>query len=110
MPAYFVAIRSAVKDPAELEIYQRKSPASAAGRHIKRLATSSNRLRSTAGAAPDGVSILEFRSFEEAEDWYDSPEYQEAVRHLFRGADYQTFIVEGGVEMFGEWLTSAPAR
>ena len=49
----------------------------------------------TAGAIPYGASILEFPSFEEAEAWYDSPEYQEAVQHLFKGADYQTFIIEG---------------
>lgn len=107
MPAYFVAIRSATRDPSEVETYQRKSPASAAGRRIKRLATSSNRLRSTAGAVPEGASILEFPTFEEAEAWYDSPEYQDAVQHLLKGADYQTFIVEGDVELFGQWLDPA---
>ena len=102
MPAYFIAIRSRIKDPAELKLYAEKSPASAAGRSIKRLATSTGRLRGTAGAIPDGASILEFPSFEEAEAWYDSPEYQEAVAHLFQGADYQTFIIEGDTEFFGE--------
>ncbi len=102
MPAYFVAIRSRIKDPAELKLYAEKSPASANGRNLKRLATATNRIRSTAGAIPDGASILEFPSFEEAQAWYDSPEYQEAVQHLFKGADYQTFIIEGDTEYFGE--------
>lgn len=101
MPAYFVAVRSRIKDPAELKLYAEKSPASAAGRNIRRLATSTGRLRGTAGAIPDGASILEFPTFEDAEAWYDSPEYQEAVRHLFKGADYQTFIIEGDTELFG---------
>ena len=43
MPAYFVAIRSRIKDPAELRLYAEKSPASAAGRNIKRLATATGR-------------------------------------------------------------------
>ena len=102
MPAYFIAVRSRINNPAELKLYAEKSPASAAGRSIKRLATATNRIRSTAGAVPDGASILEFPTFAEAEAWYDSPEYQEAVRHLFKGADYQTFIIEGDVEYFGE--------
>jgi uncharacterized protein (DUF1330 family) len=101
LPAYFVAVRSRIKDPAELKLYAEKSPSSAAGRSIKRLATATGRLRGTAGAIPDGASILEFPTFEEAEAWYDSPEYQEAVQHLFKGADYQTFIIEGDTELFG---------
>ena len=95
MPAYFVAVRSRIKDPAELKIYAEKSPASAAGRSIKRLATSTNRIRSTAGAIPDGASILEFPTFEEAEAWYDSPAYRKVREHRYKGADYRAIIVEG---------------
>src|SRR4051794_1355937 len=101
MPAYFVAVRGRIKDPAELKLYAEKSPVSAADREIRRLATATNRIRPTAGPIPDGASILEFPTFEDAEAWYDSPEYQEAVQHLFRGADYQTFIIEGDTEYFG---------
>ena len=43
MPAYFVAVRSRIKDPAELKLYAEKSPASAAGRSIKRLATATGK-------------------------------------------------------------------
>jgi len=46
-------------------------------------------------AAAAGVVILEFPTFEEAEAWYDSPAYQSAVVHRFRGAKYRTFIVQG---------------
>jgi uncharacterized protein (DUF1330 family) len=103
--AYVVSIRLATKNLDELARYAQKAPASgaAAGRTMKRLATSSGRIRSLIGGAPDGVSILEFATFEEAEAWFDSPEYQEAVRHLCQGADYQMFIVEGQTEIFGAW-------
>ena len=105
MSAYVVSIRLATKNPDELSVYAQKAPASgaAAGRAMRRLATSSGRIRALLGGVPEGVSILEFATFEEAEAWFESPEYQEAVLHLTRGADYQMFIVEGQTEVFGAW-------
>jgi uncharacterized protein (DUF1330 family) len=47
------------------------------------------------GSPIEGAVILAFPTFEEAEAWYDSPAYQDAVQHRFRGAKYQTFIVQG---------------
>ncbi|MGO4498231.1 DUF1330 domain-containing protein [Paenibacillus sp. 2RAB27] len=38
---------------------------------------------------------MEFPSFEEAETWYYSPAYQEAVKHRLKGAAYRGIIVEG---------------
>jgi uncharacterized protein (DUF1330 family) len=49
----------------------------------------------TEGEPIEGVVILEFATFEEAEAWYDSPAYQAAVVHRLRGAKYRTFIVQG---------------
>lgn len=102
MPAYVISVRRATSDPAAMARYAAEAPraGSAAGRTIKRLATSTGRLRVLAGGRVEGVSILEFPSFEEAEAWFDSDEYQDAVRHLFAGADYQMIIVEGQTEVF----------
>ena len=107
MSAYVVSIRLATKNPDELSVYAQKAPASgaAAGRTMR---ATGNLVRAGSasllgGMHPTGVSILEFATFEEAEAWFDSPEYQEAVRHLCQGADYQMFIVEGQTEVFGEW-------
>ena len=47
------------------------------------------------GPAIEGAVILEFPNFEAAKTYYESPAYQEAVRHRFLGADYRAFIVEG---------------
>jgi uncharacterized protein (DUF1330 family) len=47
------------------------------------------------GAAVEGVAIIQFPTFEEAKRWYESPTYQEASQHHFRGGDYNIVIVEG---------------
>jgi uncharacterized protein (DUF1330 family) len=47
------------------------------------------------GASVEGVAIIEFPTFEEARAWYESPAYQEASQHRFRGGDYNIVIVAG---------------
>ena len=47
------------------------------------------------GAAAEGAAIIEFPTFAEAKAWYESPAYQEASQHRFRGGDYNAVIVEG---------------
>jgi uncharacterized protein (DUF1330 family) len=92
--AFFVALRESVKDPMEMQVYAEKAGLSAKGHHlITRVAY--GRLRMTEGAPIEGAVVLEVPTFEEAEAWYDSAAYQEAVVHRFRGAKYRTFIVQG---------------
>jgi uncharacterized protein (DUF1330 family) len=94
MSAFFVALRESVRDPEEMKLYAEKAGASANGHHlIPRVAY--GRLQMTEGEPFEGAAILEFPTFEEAEAWYDSPAYQAAVVHRFRGAKYRTFIVQG---------------
>lgn len=101
MPAYIVSVRIQTKNPEALAEYAQLAPAagSAAGRRMKRLATSSGRFQTLVGAA-EGLSILEFETVQEAEDWFHSPEYQLALKQLLKGADYQMFLVEGTTETF----------
>ncbi|NRP90541.1 Uncharacterized conserved protein, DUF1330 family [Rhizobium mongolense subsp. loessense] len=47
------------------------------------------------GAAPEGVVMVSFPSMEAARAFYDSSEYQAAVKHRFLGADYRSFIIGG---------------
>jgi uncharacterized protein (DUF1330 family) len=94
MPAYFVAVRTALKNLGEMEVYGKKARASMAGHHVKALAAY-GKIRPTDGPHTEGAVILEFPTFEAAEAWYDSPAYQEAVVHRFAGADYRTFIIQG---------------
>lgn len=94
MPAYFVAVRNAVNDADQMKLYSQKVGASFEGRAMKPLVRY-GKIRSTDGRPAEGAVIIEFPTFEEAEAWFDSPAYQDAVQHRFAGADYQTFIVEG---------------
>lgn len=94
MAVYYIALRHGMKSEEEMELYRQKAPASLVNREFKVLAQY-GKTRTTAGADPGIVAIMEFPSFAEAEAWYDSPEYQVAVKHLYAAADMQCFMVEG---------------
>jgi len=94
MPAYIVFMREKTLDQSELETYWSKAPSTLEGRPIKVLAAY-GRHETLEGPDVEGVVVAEFPSLEEARAWYDSPAYQEAARHRFRGAVYHGFIVEG---------------
>jgi uncharacterized protein (DUF1330 family) len=94
MPAYIVAIREAVNDPAEMAIYGEKVGATLNNINVT-VRAANGKVRSLEGDALEAAVILEFPTFEEAEAWYDSPAYQEAAQHRFRGATFRTFITDG---------------
>jgi hypothetical protein len=78
MPAYVIFIRERTLDPSELAAY-----AKAAGPSLEGPPTA------------ESVAIAEFPSVEEARRWYESPAYQAAAQHRFKGAIYRGLIVEG---------------
>jgi uncharacterized protein (DUF1330 family) len=47
------------------------------------------------GQAPDGIVMLQFPSVVAARAWYQSPDYQAAIPHRQKAADYRAVIVEG---------------
>lgn len=94
MPAYIVFIREETIDESELEMYWQKAPASLERQPMKALAAYGRHV-TLEGPEVEGVVIAEFPTLEEARAWYDSPAYQEAAQHRFRGAVYRGLIVEG---------------
>ena len=94
MTAYFVAVRKEVTDPEAMARYRELTAAAREGHAMTPLAAYGT-VRSLEGAAVDGAVILAFPTFEEAENWYLSDAYQEALAHRLKGAQYQTFIVQG---------------
>ena len=94
MPAYIVFIREKTLDQSELEAYGAKAPATLDGHPIKVLAAYGRHM-TLEGPDVEGVVVAEFPTVEEARAWYDSPAYQEAAQHRFRGAVYRGLIVEG---------------
>ena len=48
------------------------------------------------GDPAEAVVMLRFSSMEAAREWYQSEEYQAALPHRLRAADYRTILVDGG--------------
>jgi len=94
MPVYVVFMREKTLDQSELEAYWEKVKGTMDGRPLKVLAAYGKH-RTLEGPDVEGVVIAEFPTLEEARDWYDSPAYQEAAQHRYRGAVYRGLIVEG---------------
>ncbi|MBV6821974.1 DUF1330 domain-containing protein [Pseudomonas sp. PD9R] len=94
MSAYVIFIRETTTDDAEMQQYAQKAPAARAGHDITRVAFYGE-LDVLEGPAAEGVAILRFPDMTAARAWYDSPAYQEARQHRFKGAQYRMLLVEG---------------
>jgi uncharacterized protein (DUF1330 family) len=94
MTAYVVFTREMMRNNEEYELYREKARPANAGHALKPLALYGKH-EMLEGPAIQGAVILEFPSTEAARTYYNSPAYQEAVKHRFLAADYRVFIVEG---------------
>ncbi len=94
MPANAVVIREKTRNPAKLDEYRKLAPASFQNHPAKFLAVH-GRSEVLEGPNSEEIIILEFPSYEAAEAWYHSPEYQAACQHRFQGGDYRCIITEG---------------
>ena len=91
---YWVTIYRKINDPAKLARYAEMAPKATAPFGCKYIA------RGAAGAAyeaglKDRIVISEFPSVEKANEAYNSPGYQEALRALGDGAERDLRIVAG---------------
>jgi uncharacterized protein (DUF1330 family) len=94
MAAYVVFTREKMRNPEEYERYREKARPAANGHPLKQLVLY-GKFEMLEGPAIEGVVILEFPTVEAAKAYYNSPAYQDSVKHRFLGADYRVFIVEG---------------
>src|ERR1700742_676766 len=94
MAAYIIFIKEKTLDQAELDTYSSLLPSAAEGFIFKAL-TAYGQKKVVEGPEVEGVVILEFPSFQEADAFYHSKRYQEVVQHRFKGAIYTAVIVEG---------------
>jgi uncharacterized protein (DUF1330 family) len=99
MPAYMIFTREGpIKDQAEMDVYSASNRGNA-GNFVQRFNMKPlvvyGKQECFEGKAPDGVVLLEFATAEEACGWYNSPEYQSAMAHRLKGADYRVMLVEG---------------
>lgn len=93
-PAYVILVRDRMIDPAEFTTYGAKAREARGGHAVTPLAFY-GRQEVLEGPEAEGVVILQFPSFAEAQAWYRSPAYQEALQHRLKGAEYRVLIVEG---------------
>ncbi len=94
MTAYAIFIRERSRNAAELQTYAELVTPLLGSRALPCLPPTAIWML-LRGAAPEGVVMASFPTMEAARAFYDSPEYQVAVKHRFLGADYRSFIIEG---------------
>lgn len=94
MSAFVVMLREKTTDPEEISIYSQQAPLAREGHKIKPIAKY-GALKVLEGPEFEGCLIYQFATMKDAENWYNSPKYQEAVKHRHNGAEYRVFIVEG---------------
>jgi uncharacterized protein (DUF1330 family) len=95
MAAYIVITRLRTRNREQLDLYAKQAPVFMAGHAATWLARFGGHCESLEGPQVEGGAILEFPTLAEAKAWYDSPAYQEACQHRFRGGDYSAVIFDG---------------
>jgi uncharacterized protein (DUF1330 family) len=96
MPAYWVA-RSKINDPVEYKKYTDRLPPLFARYGAKILARGGRYQRMEGPDKFHRFIVIEFPTFDQAVQCFNSPEYQEAAAFRRGGAgEVETIIVEGG--------------
>jgi uncharacterized protein (DUF1330 family) len=99
MTAYVVIIRNQTVDARHFEQYFALAPLAPA-QHASYVAKNSE-FEVLEGPPAETVVIVSFPSMREARAWYRSDEYQQAVQHRLKAADYRTLLVDGVVNLTG---------
>jgi uncharacterized protein (DUF1330 family) len=94
MSAYVIFVVNKVNDPAGLAEYRRLGVPSLAGTNAKFLVRPGP-MTTLEGPPAEAVVMLEFPTKAEAEEWYNSPLYQEAMKHRLAASECQAYLVEG---------------
>jgi uncharacterized protein (DUF1330 family) len=84
----------AIRDQSAMELYRQMNRAGRPDPNITPLVVY-GAIEAMEGEAPDGIVILQFPTVEAAKAWYTGPEYQAALPHRTRAADYRALIVQG---------------
>ena len=92
-PAYVIA-EVEVTDPAVFEEYVAKAVPTLAAYNARLIVRGKARAKEGTQAVGE-IVVLEFDSLEDAERWYATPPYSEAVPLRQRSANTRLFIVEG---------------
>ncbi len=97
MTAYVVIIRQQTTDPEAYEKYfDLAKLASADGAQF---VAKNSEFQILEGPDAEAAVILSFPDMEAARKWYFSDEYQAAVVHRLRGANFVTVLIDGEVNL-----------
>jgi uncharacterized protein (DUF1330 family) len=94
MAAYAIS-ELEVRDPVAIETYRTiaaKSIAQYGGRYLVRNGATSV---AEGGPPPNSIVVVEFPSMARLREWYDSPEYAEALKVRRTALDRRLIFVEG---------------
>jgi uncharacterized protein (DUF1330 family) len=94
MPAYFIA-EIEVTNPAGYDAYRPLAGASIAQYGGKFLARGGKTELLEGSPDPARVVVIEFADIDAAKRWYNSPEYQEALKVRLANSRGRVLIVEG---------------
>lgn len=94
MSAYVVFTRESTSDAEQMAQYAEKAPLARESRDLTPLAFY-GKFEVLEGSDIEGAVILRFPDMAAAREWYNSPEYQDALKHRLKGANYRVFIIEG---------------
>ena len=94
MPAYFIA-EIEVTNPAGYDAYRPLAGASIAQYGGKFLARGGKTELLEGSPEPARVVVIEFADFDAVKRWYNSPEYQEALKIRLANSRGRVLIVEG---------------
>ncbi|KQC98336.1 MULTISPECIES: DUF1330 domain-containing protein [Acinetobacter] len=94
MSAYVVFTRESTSDAEQMAQYAEKAPLAREGRDLTPLAFY-GKFEVLEGSDIEGAVILRFPDMAAAREWYNSQEYQDALQHRLKGANYRVFIIEG---------------
>jgi uncharacterized protein (DUF1330 family) len=95
MPAGYVIALVDVNDMARYKKYVEKAPIASRKFGVKMLAQGGRTKALEGGDGPSRVVVMQFPSYEDAEAFYNSPEYQDARNERLGAADFRLILVEG---------------
>lgn len=91
----YVIIQVKVPDPELLKPYQQKAPGIIKKFNGKVLARGGETATLEGGAKPDRVVIIEFPTFQDANNFYFSEDYTEAKSLRENKADFEIIVTDG---------------
>jgi uncharacterized protein (DUF1330 family) len=94
MSAYYIVFVEKPADEAEIVEYRRLALPTLQNRDVKFRARPGCELHTMEGDDVDVAVVIEFKSVQDAKEWYASPGYQEALKHRIGTAKSRAVIVE----------------